>query len=157
MASGVSSTGQQANFLSDVQGTGQDVPADRELKSEESNGFNNLKTQDFVELLITQMQNQDPQNPMKQKEMMGQISQLTQLQQTQQLSDKISGISESKKKNNQFISILGANVNVTTSSGESHSGTLSKVSFKDGNTMIKVGGTDINSNNVKSIGVDTVN
>jgi flagellar basal-body rod modification protein FlgD len=162
MASGVSPMGpqqaqqstQQANFLDDVEGTGQDVPADRKLESSGEGGFNNLGTQDFLDLLITQMQNQNPRDPMKSKEMMGQISQLTQLKQTQNLSDKIDQISTSQKSN-QYISLIGANVSVKTQSGETHSGQLSKVSFKDGGTQLKVGGTSITSSNIQSIGMNS--
>jgi len=142
-----------ANFLSGVDGTGQQVSADRNLESSQKGGFNDLGTEDFMELLIKQLQNQNPRDPMKNKEMMGQISQLTQLEQTQNLSDKIDGISKSSR-NSQYISILGANVNVATKDGQNLSGQLSKVSFQNGDTNIEVGGEKISADNVASIGVD---
>jgi len=151
MASGVSPSGQQANFLDDVNGTGQDAPVDRELEPDDESGVNNLGTQDFLELLITQMQNQNPRDPMKQKEMMGQISQLTQLEQTQNLSSKIDEIS-TNSRSDQYISLIGANVTVSAN-GQETTGQLNKVSFKDGSTQLNVGGTEISSQNVQSIGV----
>lgn len=143
-----------ANFLSGVSGTGREAPVNRELDSAGNAGLGDMGTQDFLKILMAQMQNQDPQNPMKQDEMMAQISQLTQLQQTQQLSEKIDGISTASREN-QYISILGADVNIKTTDGKDLSGQLGSVKFQDGNTLLSVGGEEINADSVLSIGVDT--
>lgn len=144
---------QQANFLDDVEGTGRDVPADRNLESQNGNGFDSLKTEDFLEILTTQLQNQNPQDPMDQKEMIGQINQLAQLEQNESLSEQIDQLSSSSR-NNQYISLIGSDVSVQTNNGKTHNGQLSKVSFENGTTKINVGGSSISTTNVKSIGVN---
>ena len=142
-----------ANFLDGVSGTGQDIPVQRELEQSGQSGLGNLETEDFLELLINQLQNQDPQSPLEQQEMMSQISQITQLQQNEQLSNKIDGITTSNREN-QFISILGSDVNVETTEGQSLSGQLSSVKFDGGNTLLNIGGEEVNSASILSIGVD---
>jgi len=151
---------QQANFLDDVEGTGRNAPAERQLNSEGGNGFDSLQTQDFLEILTTQLQNQNPQNPMKQEEMIGQINQLAQLQQNESMSSTIESLSNQVDKitnstrSNQFISLIGTDVSVQTSDGSSHSGQLEKVSFEGGKTKINVGGTKITSTDIQSIGMN---
>jgi flagellar basal-body rod modification protein FlgD len=48
-----------------------------------------LKSDDFIKLLITQLQNQDPTQPMKNEELLQQVSQIGSLQSQQQLTSSL--------------------------------------------------------------------
>lgn len=51
-----------------------------------------LQTQDFMNLMLTQLQNQDPMNPTSNSELMAQMSQIGQLQANSQLQDLLTGM-----------------------------------------------------------------
>lgn len=71
---------------------------------------------DFLTLLVQQLQNQDPMNPMSDTDYIAQMAQFTALQQTSAMSDKLTQLG-----NGQDVatasSYIGRQVTVTTDSG----------------------------------------
>lgn len=57
-----------------------------------SSNRSTLNANDFIKLMITQLQNQDPTNPAKSSELLSQVSQIGQLQSSTQLQTAITGI-----------------------------------------------------------------
>src|SRR3954451_23570707 len=55
---------------------------------QKKNGYG-LKTEDFIKMMITQLQNQDPLQPAKNEELLAQMSQIGQLESSTQLTDGI--------------------------------------------------------------------
>ena len=53
---------------------------------------NQLKTDDFIKMMLTQLQNQDPLEPAKNQELLAQMSQIGQLQTSNQLQDTLKGL-----------------------------------------------------------------
>lgn len=53
---------------------------------------NALNTNDFVKMMLTQLQNQDPLNPTSSNDLMSEMSQIGQLQSTQQLQSTLQGL-----------------------------------------------------------------
>ena len=51
-----------------------------------------LKTEDFIKMMITQLQNQDPLEPAKNQELLAQMSQIGQLQSANSLQDSLKGM-----------------------------------------------------------------
>ena len=51
-----------------------------------------LKAQDFIKMMITQLQNQDPTNPAKNEELLAQMSQIGQLQANTSLNESLKGM-----------------------------------------------------------------
>ena len=51
-----------------------------------------LKAEDFIKMMITQLQNQDPMQPAKNEELLAQMSQIGQLQTSTQLQDSLSSM-----------------------------------------------------------------
>jgi flagellar basal-body rod modification protein FlgD len=51
-----------------------------------------LKTDDFIKMMITQLQNQDPLEPAKNQELLAQMSQIGQLQSQTLLQESLSGM-----------------------------------------------------------------
>ena len=52
----------------------------------------NLKTEDFIKMMVTQLQNQDPMEPAKNQELLAQMSQIGQLQSANSLQDSLKGM-----------------------------------------------------------------
>ena len=53
---------------------------------------NQLKTDDFIKMMLTQLQNQDPLEPAKNQELLAQMSQIGQLQSANQLQDTLKSL-----------------------------------------------------------------
>lgn len=53
---------------------------------------NELKSEDFIRMMITQLQYQDPLRPASNQELMGQMSQIGQLQSSTQLQQTLKGL-----------------------------------------------------------------
>ena len=51
-----------------------------------------IKTEDFVKMMITQLQNQDPLEPAKNQELLAQMSQIGQLQSSTTLQESLQGM-----------------------------------------------------------------
>jgi flagellar basal-body rod modification protein FlgD len=61
------------------------------------NGFSNFDSDQFMALLIAEMQNQDPLEPMKNSDMVQQISQIRNIGATDQLTSTLSTLRESQE------------------------------------------------------------
>jgi len=64
------------------------APSQNHLASSKSQ----LKTDDFIKMMLTQLQNQDPLEPAKNQELLAQMSQIGQLQTSSQLQDTLKGL-----------------------------------------------------------------
>jgi flagellar basal-body rod modification protein FlgD len=60
----------------------------RQIKSKKME----LKTEDFIKMMITQLQNQDPLEPAKNQELLAQMSQIGQLQSSTTLQESLQGM-----------------------------------------------------------------
>jgi flagellar basal-body rod modification protein FlgD len=63
----------------------------------QGNGFNDISSGQFMQLLINELQNQDPLNPMDNSEMVQQISQIRNIGATDQLTSSLSTLRESQE------------------------------------------------------------
>ena len=111
--------------------------------------------QDFMRILLTQLNYQDPLKPMDNQEFMAQMAQFTALQQTQQLNEKIAQLITNQAAL-QSVGLIGRTVNVTTSSG-SVTGTVSALSLQGDSPSITVTTTsgtvmaDVNLSQIVSV------
>ncbi|OEU71606.1 MAG: flagellar hook capping protein [Desulfovibrio sp. S3730MH75] len=65
-----------------------------------------LGSDDFLKLLLTQMQNQDPANPMEDKEYMAQMAQFSSLEQLTKLNTTMTGVANNGAQE-QMVSAVG--------------------------------------------------
>lgn len=71
--------------MSTTQGVNAAAMTGTQVKSRKSE----LKTEDFIKMMITQLQNQDPMEPAKNQELLAQMSQIGQLQSSTALQDSL--------------------------------------------------------------------
>ena len=88
---------------------------------------NNLNTQDFLNVLLTQLTYQDPLKPMDNQEFMAQLAQFTTLGQTQQLNTNMSALLNTQATL-QSVGLIGRTVDIT-SNNSTVTGTVQSLSL----------------------------
>jgi flagellar basal-body rod modification protein FlgD len=106
---------------------------------------------DFMNLLVTQLQNQDPLDPMKNEELTMQLATLSQLQQMETLSGKFSDLL-SRFEVDEGNKLIGRVVDfIPEELGERVSGAVSAVNVKDGVVSLTVGPYQVGLNEILAV------
>jgi flagellar basal-body rod modification protein FlgD len=89
-------------------------------RDERQTGNGVMGKDDFMKLLIAQLQNQDPTNPMKDNEFIAQMAQFSALEQTMNLSKSFDKFAEAQNQSQliQYNSFVGKNVRWHEMTGE---------------------------------------
>jgi flagellar basal-body rod modification protein FlgD len=113
-------------------------------------GFAALTSQDFLKMLITELKNQDPTQPVSNAELLQQLSQMQALQSNVELKSTLQDFA-----NNQQVSsgasFLGKQVSGTDSRNNPVSGVADRVFLQDGTLMIGVGSSSLSIANVTGV------
>jgi len=75
-----------------------------------------LNQEDFLNLLITELKNQDPTEPMKDRESIAQMAQFSSLEQMSNMAKNIDGVTKLMARS-QAYSLLGKNVEIGDETG----------------------------------------
>ena len=112
-----------------------------------------LTQDDFLKLLTTQLQNQDPLKPMEDAQFMGTMAQFASLEQTKELNATMAGLSSSLGMSSaqQF---LGMNV-VINNSGTNVAGLVTGITMVNGAPQVTVNGNNYATNTITSITLPT--
>ncbi len=97
----------------------------------------NLNPQDFIKMMITQLQNQDPLQPMQSSEILSQMSQIGQLQSSTTLQTAINGL----MLQNQIGSgsnLMGKSVTGLDDDNKNVSGVVKSISVVDKNVYLQL-------------------
>lgn len=96
-----------------------------------------LDKDDFMRLLITQLANQDPTNPMEDREFIAQMAQFSALEQMHNLNTQLFLLRESPT---QLSHLIGKQVTWENQSGENKTGLVDAVVYKQGLSYVEVDG-----------------
>ncbi len=113
-------------------------------------GFNGLTSQDFLKLLVTQLQNQDPTAPVGNEELLNQLSTMRSLQSNIELGDGIKAITTGQNLATA-ASFIGRTVTGAGADGKQVSGTVEKAYLTDGTAFVRVGGTDLSLSQITEV------
>ena len=105
---------------------------------------------DFLKLLVAQLQHQDPMNPMDDKDFMGQMAQFSSLEQITNLVAATQQQAFSSQMS-QAVGLIGHQVSWVSADGTNGSGTASKVSISDGAIQITVGDSQITPDEIVQV------
>ena len=111
----------------------------------------NLKAEDFIKMMVTQLQNQDPMEPAKNEELLAQMSQIGQLQSSAQLQESLKTM---VLQNNigSAGNLIGKKINGLDAKGAAVSGIVTAVRVeKDQVSLDLDNGQAISLSNVVSI------
>jgi len=112
-----------------------------------------LGKDDFLRLLVTQLENQDPTSPLDDKEFIAQMAQFSTLEQMTQMNTTLTNLIVNNKINLSY-SLLGRHVEVLDSiTGEVQSGVVSEVSFGNGTPSISFNGLTYNVDDVTRVSI----
>jgi len=111
-----------------------------------------LKTEDFINMMVTQLKNQDPMEPAKNEQLLAQMSQIGQLQSSNLLQDSLKGM----VLQNQIGSagnLLGKSVEGLDANDESVKGIVTSVRVESDNVVLELSnGKGLPLGRVTSIG-----
>lgn len=109
-----------------------------------------LGKDEFMKMLVTQMQNQDPTKPMDSAQMVAQLAQFSALEQMENLNSRFEGFQQSSTA---ALSLLnsGKPVELDLVDGSSVAGTLEKVQWMNGETQFVVDGKAYAASKVESL------
>jgi flagellar basal-body rod modification protein FlgD len=110
-----------------------------------------LKSEDFINMMVTQLQNQDPLEPAKNDQLLAQMSQIGQLESSTALQEQLSKM---VVQNNIGAAgnLIGKSVTGSFPDGTTTDGTVTAVRVEDGNVVLELdNGAAIQMDDVISI------
>jgi flagellar basal-body rod modification protein FlgD len=125
--------------------------------SSEANDLRSVDMDQFLQLLITELQHQDPLSPMENSEILEQIGQIREIGATNALSDTLAAVLAGQQMTTAS-SLIGQRVAALTDTGENVEGVVDRVSIAtdEGDSSARVlrlhvGNSDIRLENIREI------
>ncbi len=112
---------------------------------------NQLGKDDFLKLLVAQLQNQDPGNPMDNSQFMGQLAQFSALEQMTNVAASVDKLTAATSVS-QAVGLIGHPITFVRADGSTGGGVADGVSLQDGQVTIDVGGEGVTPDAVTSVG-----
>lgn len=115
-----------------------------------TDAYDSLDTEAFLKLLVTEMSNQDPLEPMNSTEIVNQISQIRSIEASTQLSTTLEAVLLGQNLATAS-SLLGRTITGLTDDSESVTGVVDRVSVADGVATLHIGDSTVSLDNVSEI------
>jgi flagellar basal-body rod modification protein FlgD len=109
-----------------------------------------LDMEDFLGLMISELQNQDPLDPMDNSQMLQQISQIREIGATSQLTETLASVLRGQNLTSAS-SLMDKDVKALTDDGRVVSGRVTRVSLDAENVRLHIGAESVALNNISEI------
>jgi len=109
-----------------------------------------LGQDEFLELLVTQMRNQDPMKPVADTEFIAQMAQFSNLEQTKEMSGDISQLRQSGAFT-QAAALMGKQVSLLSGENTFTKGIVTDLAVKDGEVRLIINGKPYELGQVVSV------
>lgn len=114
-------------------------------------GFNSLTSEDFMKLLIAQLQNQDPSEPVTNEELLGQISDMRSLQSNIEMGDALKAVTVNQRLSTA-ATFIGRTVTGTDANQQDVTGVADRAFLRDGQAFVGVGTAELSLDSVTGVG-----
>lgn len=127
--------------------------------SKQSKGLEDVSLDQFLGLLITELQNQDPMNPMDNAQMLEQISQIRQIGSTTKLTDTLTSLAVGQELS-MASGLIGKQVKALDNNSKDVTGVVDRVAVKTDSAtnnrtvQVHIGDSIVDMKNIREI-VDT--
>jgi flagellar basal-body rod modification protein FlgD len=135
--------------MSSVTATNSFTNASGAASSSSADSNNTVSQDQFLQLLVTQLQNQDPNNPTDQTQMLAQLAQFSSLSEMTTLNSTMSNSAQFNQMA-QSASLIGKTVTAGTTASPV-TGTVSYVTVQSGKAYLNIGGQDVDASTVTQI------
>lgn len=109
-----------------------------------------LSPNQFLNLLIAQLKNQDPLNPMDQTQFIGELAQLQSVSEMRQINQQL-GASAQYQSRATALEMLGRTVEWQDAQGTLHSGKVEAVVLGDNHAAVRVGDSEVDMRDVRQV------
>jgi flagellar basal-body rod modification protein FlgD len=109
-----------------------------------------LGVSDFIKLLVSELQNQDPMQPMSNSEMLQQVSQIKSIQSNDKLTTTLDSVALGQSISNAS-SLLQRKIEGLTDAGDQVTGSVDRVTIENGVATLHVGKQTVSLKNVATI------
>jgi len=113
------------------------------------NNFN-LNPQDFIKMMITQLQNQDPLQPTDSAQMLSQLAQFANVEGINKLNKQTTALGLGQDFAGS-VAMIGKTVTWLDDKGAIHSGVVNAVKPSPSGALLVIGNEDIPSGNVQKV------
>jgi flagellar basal-body rod modification protein FlgD len=115
-----------------------------------NSGFNAMKPSDFMNMLMTELQNQDPMSPMDTGQMLQEITQISNIESSNQLATTLQGVLLGQNLA-AASGLLQRTVQGLDASGNSVSGQVQSVTIANGTATLNIGNDSLPLSSVTEI------
>src|SRR5690349_12332203 len=102
-----------------------------------TDAINDIDLSTFLTLMIKELQNQDPLNPLENKDMLAQISQIREVGATDKLTETLNSVLLGQNISSA-TNLIGAEVDALSDKGESVTGVIDRVSIDKGSPKLHI-------------------
>jgi flagellar basal-body rod modification protein FlgD len=118
-----------------------------------ANPMAGLGSDQFMLLLLTELRNQNPLEPMDNKDLMGQITQMNSLQELQKINDDLEALNHSNQLT-EAAGLIGKKVEYQVSGADPQTGVVSGVSLMQDQIMLWVGDSTVPLSSLITVSAD---
>lgn len=109
-----------------------------------------LELDDFFQLMIAELQNQDPLNPLENNEFLAQIATIREIGATTKLGDTLDSLVLGQNLNSGS-SLIGKQISALSDGGDEISGTVDRVTVSGNNVTLHVGDQTALLKNIREV------
>ena len=135
---------------STIGGTTGGKTVDRSKLPTQSDKFSSIGLEQFITLMVTELQNQDPLNPMDNAQLLDQLSNMQSITSTKKLTETLDAVMLGQNLSNAG-GLIGKVVNGLTDGGDEVTGTVDKATLAGNIPYLNIGDKSIRISNVRYI------
>lgn len=109
-----------------------------------------MNVSSFINLMIAELQNQDPLNPMDNSQMMQELGQLQTIESSQKLTTTLNSVLQGQSFSTA-ASLIGKNIDGLDDNSNPVTGTVGSVTVTGGDVKLQVGDATVSLDNVSQI------